>query len=218
MSSKFLSGFGRFILGMFCFVFLVVGCQYQTPQTQTQTQNPTHTVPIPTQASTMTITPGLVKTSVSTEVFEDLSFFVNNEKITVNNIQYLSEYSETVGKILNLNITNSSIENINSQLSCGTLLLAEDGVSQSFVVVQPSQIIVDPGQIYVTQLFTICADPDKAIPSYQSVYKLGGTADGKMGQFSKCLCGLDLSNVEEEKFTGLQFAFWMNARGGILTN
>jgi len=140
---------------------------------------------------------------------------VADNHLIVNQIYAVSNTGETIGQILEIEVTNQSGEDTFFVVPCGTVLLPKDRSQQRMMVIQQASTKVAADEITVLPMYVVCIDANSLTPEAGSNFELGKPIGGKLGEFADCLCGQTLTD-DEAIVMGLQFAVWEVAESGEL--
>ncbi|MEN8242876.1 MAG: hypothetical protein ABFS17_13220 [Chloroflexota bacterium] len=125
---------------------------------------------------------------------------------------------ETNGRILTVQFTNPTNDEIIVSLPCGLIFVPTETEEQPMMMVQPLDLLLSPGESAPFTPYVVCADLFTPPPEINSGYTIGYLASDQLLAFAECICDIPLSD-EEDSFdgVGVQFATWTIATNGDFT-
>lgn len=126
---------------------------------------------------------------------------------------------ETAGRILTVQVTNPTTNQLLVTIPCGLIFNPPPGSDeQRLMVIQQSTATIPPGESADFTPYVICIDSSNAVPATGSTYQIGGMATGDLLKLAQCIGNETLADVEVDPTAfldqfGLQFAVWTVSDG-----
>lgn len=124
---------------------------------------------------------------------------------------------ETLGRILTVQVTNPSSDEVIARIPCGLVFEPAGGGVQRMMVIQPESASLPAGDARAMEPYVACIDPELEAPDEASTFSLGAMASGDLLKLATCICDEPLEgqlSVESGmQLLGVQMAVWSAATG-----
>jgi hypothetical protein len=145
-----------------------------------------------------------------------LPSLLNEGRLDLDSIGTTSP-GETQGRILSVQVTNSSTGEIVVEVPCGLVFQPDDSADQRMMTIQTASASVPAAGSAELSPYVICIDPGKFAPNPESTYGIGVMAEANLLKLAECLCAEPLEGqVSLEagmQHFGIQFAVWSVSTG-----
>ena len=123
------------------------------------------------------------------------------------------------GRTIELELYNITSNPLEVFIPCSLVFIPAVDDTSRMVIVQSSTIVLEAKGTSTVKPFVLSVDPLQALPVPEKTYRIDQLEEGKLLQFSECLCKYDLpAETETRDLLSLQLAAWMVASDSAFTS
>ena len=148
----------------------------------------------------------------------DFGALLESGDLVLDEIQSNAD-GETNGRILTVQFTNPSNDEIIVSLPCGLVFVPTETDEQELMMLQPLELSLGAGESTSVTPYVACVELAAPAPAANSGYTIGYLASDQLLKFAECVCGEPLNeDIDSMDGVGVQFAAWSVATGGDFTS
>jgi hypothetical protein len=126
---------------------------------------------------------------------------------------------ETNGRILTVQFTNPSNDDLVITLPCGLVFIPTETDEQELMLIQPQELTLAAGESAPVTPYVVCVELTAPAPAINSGYTIGYLAGDQLLKFAECICEAPLNEeLDSMDGVGVQFAAWTISVNGDFTS